>query len=32
LSGWTDVPGTSGFGTYTETIVSGNRVFFRAAE
>ncbi len=32
LSGWVDVPGTTGFGTFTETIVPGNRVFFRAVE
>lgn len=32
LSGWTDVPGTTGFGTHTETIVPGGRVFFRAVE
>ncbi|MDB6069147.1 MAG: hypothetical protein JWL81_318, partial [Verrucomicrobiales bacterium] len=32
LSGWTDVPGTAGFGTHTETIVPGSRVFFRAVE
>lgn len=32
LSGWTDIPGTAGFGTWTETIVPGDRVFFRAIE
>jgi glycerophosphoryl diester phosphodiesterase len=32
LSGWVDVPGTTGFGTWTETIVPGSRVFFRAVE
>ncbi|MES2709063.1 MAG: glycerophosphodiester phosphodiesterase family protein [Verrucomicrobiota bacterium] len=32
LSGWTDVPGTTGQGTHTEIIQSGSKVFFRAAE
>lgn len=32
LGGWVDVPGTTGFGTYSETIVPGSRVFFRAVE
>ncbi|RYD35612.1 MAG: hypothetical protein EOP86_08015, partial [Verrucomicrobiaceae bacterium] len=32
LSTWTDVPGTTGQGTWTETIQAGAKVFFRAAE
>ncbi|MDB6133031.1 MAG: hypothetical protein JWM59_1274 [Verrucomicrobiales bacterium] len=32
LSTWTDVPGTTGQGTWTETIQAGAKVFFRTAE
>lgn len=32
LSGWTDIPGTTGQGSYTEAIQPGSKVFFRAIE